>query len=64
MQRERALYGALIVEDPAEQLQYDKDWVILLDDWMDGVTGTPDDVMKELSQGMDGMDHGTLNHGE
>ncbi|MHA7271068.1 multicopper oxidase family protein [Arthrobacter sp. HLT1-20] len=58
MQRERALYGALIVDDPAETLHYDKDWVILLDDWMDGVTGTPDDVMKELSRGMGGMDHG------
>ncbi|MGY4544468.1 FtsP/CotA-like multicopper oxidase with cupredoxin domain [Arthrobacter sp. UYNi723] len=52
MQRERALYGALIVEDPAEPLIYDKDWVIILDDWMDGITGTPDDVLAELSQGM------------
>ncbi|MCO4254517.1 multicopper oxidase family protein [Pseudarthrobacter cellobiosi] len=52
MQRERALYGALIIEDPAEPLKYDKDWVIILDDWMDGVTGTPDDVLAELSQGM------------
>lgn len=52
MQRERALYGALIVEDPAEKLSYDRDWVIVLDDWMDGITGTPDDVLKELSGGM------------
>lgn len=65
MQRERALYGALVIEDPAEELEYDRDWVILLDDWMDGVTGTPDDVVKELSGGMSmsgsmpGMDHGS-----
>lgn len=52
MQRERALYGALIVEDPAEPLSYDKDWVIILDDWMDGVTGTPEEVLAELSEGM------------
>ncbi|MFJ6375395.1 multicopper oxidase family protein [Pseudarthrobacter oxydans] len=52
MQRERALYGALIIEDPDEPLKYAKDWVIILDDWMDGVTGTPDDVLAELSQGM------------
>ncbi|OOP60941.1 copper oxidase [Arthrobacter sp. SRS-W-1-2016] len=60
MQRERALYGALIVEDPKESLSYNKDWVIVLDDWMDGITGTPDDVLKELEQGMSmggGMDH-------
>ncbi|RAX46279.1 multicopper oxidase family protein [Arthrobacter sp. AQ5-05] len=64
MQRERALYGALIIDDPQEPLAYDKEWVIVLDDWMDGVTGTPDDVLKELSGGMGnmggmgGMDHG------
>ncbi|MFR0638512.1 multicopper oxidase family protein [Arthrobacter sp. LS16] len=61
MQRERALYGALIIEDPQEPLTYDKEWVIVLDDWMDGITGTPDDVLKELSGGMGdmgGMDHG------
>lgn len=64
MQRERALYGALIIDDPQEPLTYDKEWVIVLDDWMDGVTGTPDDVLKELSGGMGdmggmgGMDHG------
>ena len=62
MQRERALYGALVVEDPAEELVYDRDWVILLDDWLDGITGTPDDVVKELSAGMSmsGMDHGSM----
>jgi len=68
MQRERALYGALIIEDPAEKLTYDRDWVIVLDDWMDGITGTPDDVLKELSGGMSmsgtsmpGMDHGSMS---
>ncbi|POH72483.1 multicopper oxidase family protein [Arthrobacter glacialis] len=62
MQRERALYGALIIEDPQESLKYDKDWVIILDDWLDGVTGTPDEVIKELSKGMASM--GGMNHGE
>ncbi|WP_104062030.1 multicopper oxidase family protein [Arthrobacter sp. 4R501] len=67
MQRERALYGALIIEDPAEKLVYDRDWVIVLDDWMDGITGTPEDVVKELSGGMSmsgsmpGMDHGSMS---
>lgn len=67
MQRERALYGALVVEDPSEPLAYDKDWVIILDDWMDGITGTPDEVLEELSQGMQmsgemsGMDHGNMS---
>lgn len=55
LQRERALYGPLIVDDPSEAKDYDHEWVILLDDWMDGVTGTPNDVLAELSKGMGGM---------
>lgn len=64
MQRERALYGALVIEDPKETLEYDKDWVIVLDDWLDGITATPAEVLKEVSKGMGdmgtmgGMDHG------
>ena len=58
MQRERGLSGALIIEDPREPLLYDQEWVIVLDDWLDGITGTPEDVLAELSMGMDmsGMD--------
>ena len=63
MQRERALSGAFIIEDPQEKLSYDQEWVIILDDWMDGITGTPEEVVEELSAGMSGgsmpgMDHG------
>jgi len=53
MQRERGLSGALIIEDPREPLLYDQEWVILLDDWLDGITGTPDEAFDELSMGMD-----------
>ncbi|MDT0494105.1 multicopper oxidase family protein [Streptomyces griseus] len=63
VQQDRGLYAPLIVEDPKEPLAYDKEWVVVLDDWVDGVAGsTPDAVLKELSGGMggghDGMDHG------
>ncbi|NRQ40870.1 multicopper oxidase domain-containing protein, partial [Nonomuraea sp. NN258] len=56
-QLDRGLYAPLIVEDPAEPLAYDQEWVVVLDDWMDGVTGTPDDVLAELTamSGMTGM---------
>ncbi|GAA0034047.1 multicopper oxidase family protein [Brevibacterium metallidurans] len=60
-QLDRGLYGALIVDDPEEPLNYDRDWVIILDDWLDGVTATPDDVLTELSKGMGGM--GGMDHG-
>nr|WP_183323780.1 multicopper oxidase family protein [Cryobacterium roopkundense] len=54
-QLDRGLYGALIVEDPDEPLHYDDEWVVVLDDWLDGVTGTPDEVLDELRGGMGGM---------
>ncbi|MFE3655831.1 multicopper oxidase family protein [Streptomyces sp. NPDC059165] len=56
-QLDRGLYAPLIVEDPKEPLSYDEEWVVVLDDWLDGVTGTPDDVFAELEQGMGSM-HG------
>lgn len=55
VQLDRGLYGALIVEDPAEPGGYEDEWVIILDDWLDGVTATPDDVLDELSAGMGDM---------
>lgn len=55
VQLDRGLYGALIVEDPAEPGDYDDEWVIVLDDWLDGVTATPDDVLAELAGGMGTM---------
>ncbi|PBC65768.1 copper oxidase [Streptomyces sp. Tue6028] len=58
VQLDRGLYAPLIVEDPKEPLSYDDEWVVVLDDWLDGVTGTPDDVFAELRQGMGGMHMG------
>ncbi|MCX4584089.1 multicopper oxidase family protein [Streptomyces sp. NBC_01481] len=58
VQLDRGLYAPLIVEDPREPLAYDDEWVVVLDDWIDGVTGTPDEVFAELRQGMGGMDMG------
>ncbi|WP_406446174.1 multicopper oxidase family protein [Streptomyces sp. NBC_00631] len=61
VQLDRGLYAPLIVEDPKEPLQYDDEWVVVLDDWVDGVTGTPDEVFAELKQGMGGMDMGGVD---
>ncbi|GAA1919291.1 hypothetical protein GCM10009837_50680 [Streptomyces durmitorensis] len=58
-QQDRGLYAPLIVEDPKEPLKYDKEWVVVLDDWVDGVDGsTPDAVLAELGKGMSGRDMG------
>ncbi|GHE52993.1 multicopper oxidase family protein [Streptomyces vinaceus] len=54
VQQDRGLYAPLIVEDPKEPLAYDREWVVVLDDWLDGVDGsTPDAVLAELRKGMD-----------
>ncbi|WP_340382358.1 multicopper oxidase family protein [Streptomyces sp. SS7] len=63
VQLDRGLYAPLIVEDPREPLSYDDEWVIVLDDWLDGVTGTPDEALSELRQGMGGMDMGGMDMG-
>ncbi len=52
MQRARGLFGALVIDDPQEPLSYDREWVVVLDDWLDGFGGTPDSVLAALSAGM------------
>jgi FtsP/CotA-like multicopper oxidase with cupredoxin domain len=55
-QLDRGLYGMLIVDDPADAGDYDQEWLVVLDDWIDGVGGyTPDKVLGLLGKGMGGM---------
>ncbi|MFG2098812.1 multicopper oxidase family protein [Streptomyces sp. NPDC048612] len=65
VQQDRGLYAPLIVDDPKEPLSYDTEWVVVFDDWVDGVDGsTPDGVLAELNRGMGGMSgHGGM-HGD
>ncbi|MEV7390655.1 multicopper oxidase family protein [Streptomyces sp. NPDC091215] len=52
MQPDRALYAPFIVDDPREPLHYDKEWIVVLDDWVDGIDGsTPDQVLAQLKPG-------------
>lgn len=64
VQLDRGLYAPLIVEDPREPLSYDDEWVVVLDDWLDGVTGTPDEAFAELRQGMGGMNMDGMRMGD
>lgn len=71
VQLDRGLYGVLVVDDPAEPGRYDQEWVVVLDDWVDGTGRTPDQVLADLQQsagdgsmgGMAGMDHGSMMGG-
>ena len=68
-QLDRGLYAPLIIDDPREPGAYDAEWVVVLDDWIDGTGTTPDDVLKKLLAdgtsmgGMPGMDHGSMGMG-
>lgn len=63
LQLDRGLYGALIVEPRREELSYDREAVLVLDDWLDGVGGrTPEGTLRTLRRvgmkrmkGMGGM---------
>ena len=59
VQLDRGLYGVLVVDDPAEPGDYDQEWVVVLDDWIDGTGQTPDDVLAGLVS-MAGMGHGSM----
>ena len=72
VQLDRGLYGVLVVDDPDEPGRYDAEWIVVLDDWVDGTGRTPDQVLTELQQasgsdgsmgGMEGMDHGSMMGG-
>ena len=68
VQLDRGLYAPMIIDDPNEAGDYDAEWIVVLDDWIDGTGTTPDDVLKKLiadggppsSGGMGGMDHGSM----
>jgi multicopper oxidase len=56
VQLDRGLYGTLLVDDPAEPGRYDRELVVVLDDWTDGVGCSPDQVFEDLQRrGMAGM---------
>ncbi len=64
VQLDRGLYGVLVVEDPNEPGAYDAEWVVVLDDWVDGTGRTPDGVLADLLAGGGGnRDQGGMMHG-
>lgn len=71
LQLDRGLYGVVIIDDPDEPGDYDHEWLVVLDDWLDGAGRTPVDVARGLGLGVDagdigvpGMDHGAMGmHG-
>lgn len=70
LQLDRGLYGPLIVEPKREELSYDREYTLMLDDWLDGVSGTPAETLERLESsggmmggGMGGMGDGMMDGG-
>lgn len=42
------LYFPVIVDDPQEPGNYDAEWIVMLDDWTDGVGSTPEQIYEGL----------------
>ena len=57
LQLDRGLYAPLVIEDPNEAGASDVDQVIVLDDWLDGISGTPADAYA-AARSMGGMNMG------
>ena len=58
VQIDRGLYAPLIIDDPAEPGGYDIEWVLVLDDWTDGVGKSPDEILAAFK-----AQHGTVSEG-
>ncbi len=67
LQADTGLYAPLLIDDPNEPLRYDEEWVVVLDDWLDGTGLSPKSVYEKLRagsatpmSGMSGMDQGPM----
>ena len=48
MQTDYGLYLPVIIDDPADPGRYDAEWIVVLDDWTDGIGRNPQQIFDEL----------------
>lgn len=48
LQTDYGLYLPVIIDDPADPGRYDAEWIVVLDDWTDGVGQNPQQIFDEL----------------
>jgi FtsP/CotA-like multicopper oxidase with cupredoxin domain len=48
LQLDRGLYAPFIIDDPHEPGAYDAEWIVVLDDWTDGVGPSPEQNLANL----------------
>ncbi|ASX03463.1 MULTISPECIES: multicopper oxidase family protein [Mycobacterium] len=53
LEADYGLYLPVIIDDPAEPANYDAEWIVVLDDWTDGISKSPQQIYDALkSQSM------------
>ena len=64
LQLDRGLYAPFIIDDPNEPGDYDHEWILILDDWTDGVGPSPEQILADLqSAGANGSMMGGMMGG-
>lgn len=69
LQLERGLYAPFVIEDPDEHVDADVDYVVVLDDWLDGTGTDPAEEYERIQRAgremgdMSGMDMSDMDHG-
>ncbi len=64
LQLDRGLYAPFIVDDPADDIDADAEYVVVLDDWLDGLGTTPDqELLRIREMGAEMGDMGGMNDG-
>ncbi|MBW0017256.1 MAG: multicopper oxidase family protein [Mycobacterium sp.] len=49
LQDDLGLYLPIVIDDPTESVDYDAEWIVVLDDWTDGVGKSPQQLLDELT---------------
>ena len=60
VQLDRGLYGAMVIDDPDDPGDYDLEWIVVLDDWVDGTGRSADEVLATLLRGGGSDDGGSM----
>ena len=64
LQLERGLYAPFIIDDPDENMDYDEEYVLILDDWIDGVGSSPEQELARIRAAGAAMDPENMDHGD
>ncbi|MET3808243.1 FtsP/CotA-like multicopper oxidase with cupredoxin domain [Nakamurella sp. UYEF19] len=59
IQTDFGLYAPIVFDDPNEKVAYDTEWIVVLDDWTDGVGKSPTQELADLQAGSSGMSMGS-----